>query len=89
MGLVGVNQSSTYRECDITNYSIDTIYDINYSYERDAAFAIVDNFEITCAGMQPYHYDYQKYIDEYGVDAVMKMKNMKMSQKTFRDYGID
>lgn len=79
----------TYMECDITNYSIDTIYDINYSYERDAAFAIVDNFEITCAGMQPYHYDYQKYIDEYGVDAVMKMKNMKMSQKTFRDYGID
>ncbi|WP_232212366.1 hypothetical protein [Candidatus Nitrosopumilus sediminis] len=79
----------TYRECDITNYSIDTLYDNDYSYNRASVFVIVDNFEITCAGMQPYHYDYQKYIDEYGVDAVMKMKNMKMSPKTHNDYGID
>lgn len=79
----------TYRECDITNYFIDTLYDNDYSYNRDSVFVLVDNFEITCAGMQPYHYDYQKYIDQYGVDAVMKMKNMKMGPKTFADYGID
>jgi len=79
----------TYRECDITNYSIDTLYDNDYSYNRASVFVIVDNFEITCAGMQPYHYDYQKYIDEYGLDAVMKMKNMEMSPKKYNDYGID
>jgi len=38
--------------------------------------------------MQPYQY-YQKYIDEYGVDAVMKMNNTKIDPKTYRDYGID
>jgi len=79
----------TYRECDITNYTIDTLYDNDYSYNRASVFVLVDNFEITCAGMQPYHYDYQKYIDEYGVESVTKMKNMKMSPKTFKDYGID
>lgn len=79
----------TYRECDITNYTIDTLYDNDYSYNMASAFVLVDNFEITCAGMQPYHYDYQKYIDQYGLDAVMKMKNMEMSPKTYRDYGID
>ncbi|QLH07083.1 hypothetical protein C5F50_08375 [Nitrosopumilus ureiphilus] len=78
-----------YRECDITNYSIDTLNDKDYSYNRASVFVLVDNFEITCAGMQPYHYDYQKYIDEYGVDAVMKMSKMKMSPKTYKDYGID
>jgi|GEM_PF-3540868 len=78
----------TYRECDITNYNIDTLYDNDYSYNRASVFVLVDNFEITCTGMQPYHYDYQKYIDEYGVEAVMKMKNMEMSPKTFKDYGV-
>lgn len=79
----------TYRECDITNYTIDTLNDKDYSYNRASVFVVVDNFEITCAGMQPYHYDYQKYIDEYGVDAVMKMHSMEMSPKTYKDYGID
>jgi hypothetical protein len=79
----------TYRECDITNYTIDTLYDNDYSYNKASVFVLVDNFEITCAGMQPYHYDYQKYIDEYGLEDVMKMKNMEMSPKTFKDYNLD
>ncbi|AJM92598.1 hypothetical protein [Nitrosopumilus piranensis] len=79
----------TYRECDITNYTIDTLNDKDYSYNKASVFVLVDNFEITCTGMQPYHYEYQKYIDEYGVEAVMKMHNMKMSPKTYKDYGID
>lgn len=79
----------TYRECNITNYTIDTLYDNDYSYNKASAFVIVDNFEFTCKGMQPYHYDYQKYINEYGMDSVMKMKGMEMVPKTYRDYGID
>jgi hypothetical protein len=79
----------TYRDCDFTNYTIDTLYDNDYSYNRASAFVLVDNFVITCKGMQPYHYDYQKYIDEYGVDSVMKMKGMDMVPKTSKDYGID
>ena len=79
----------TYRECDITNYTIDTLYDNDYSYNRASAFVLVDNFEFSCKGMQPYHYDYQRYIDEYGLDAVMKMKGMEMVPKTYRDYGAD
>ena len=79
----------TYRECDITDYTIDTLNDKDYSYNRASVFVVVDNFEITCAGMQPYHYDYQKYIDEYGKDAVMKMSNIEMSPKTYKDYSID
>jgi len=78
-----------YRECDITDYNIDTLYDNDYSYNRASAFVLVDNFEITCAGMQPYHYNYQKYIDEYGVDWVKRMKDVEMSPKTFQDYGAD
>jgi len=79
----------TYRECDITNYTIDTLHDNDYSYNQASVFVVVDNFEITCAGMTPYHYDYQKYIDEYGLDDVMKMDNMKMSPKMYRDYNLD
>ncbi|NND85941.1 MAG: hypothetical protein HKM23_01155 [Nitrosopumilus sp.] len=79
----------TYRECDISNYTIDTLYDNDYSYNRASVFVLVDNFEITCKGMQPYHYDYQKYIDEYGVDAVMKMKNMEMTPKDYQSYNLD
>jgi len=78
-----------YRGCDITNYTIDTLYDNDYSYNQASVFVLVDNFEITCAGMQPYHYDYQKYIDEYGLDDVLKMTSMKMSPKMYNDYNLD
>jgi len=82
-------RKTTYRECNISNYTIDTLHDNDYSYNRVSVFVVVDNFEITCKGMQPYHYDYQKYIDEYGVDAVMTMKNMKMSPMNHQSYNLD
>lgn len=74
-----------YRGCDITNYSIDTLYDNDYSYNQKSVFVLVDNFEMTCNGMVPYHYDYQKYIDQYGLDHVLKMTDMDMTPKKFND----
>jgi len=79
----------TFRECDITNYTIDTLHDNDYSYNQFSVFVVVDNFEISCGGMTPYHYDYQEYIDVYGLDDVMKMDNMKISPKMYNDYNLD
>ena len=75
-----------YRKCVISDYSIDTLHDNDYSYSKASTFVLVDNFEFTCVGYNPYHFDYEEYIEKYGMDEVMKMEEMKMGPMEPRMY---
>lgn len=44
-----------YKDCHISDFYIDTLYDKNKSYQKMSEFAYVDHFEFTCSGYHPIH----------------------------------
>jgi len=71
-------RSFDYRNCKVSDYSIDTLHDKEESYNKVSTFVIVDNFEFTCSAYQPLHYGYEEYIEKHGMEGMMEMSEMTM-----------
>ena len=72
----------SYDDCRIKNYTIETITDKGKEYNRSSKFAIVDNFEFQCIGLQLKNPMYQKMLDDKKAEEKAAMKSSQTAIKS-------
>ncbi len=75
-----------FENCDIEDFSLDTLYDKNKSYEGTSKFALVETFEFQCTGAHPLHPEVTEGTGESSEEAITNKEPKEKESPTWEDF---
>lgn len=72
--------------CDIEDFSLETLYDKNKSYQGLSKFALVETFEFQCRGFHPLHPEVTEDTDESSEEPIIDKESEEKEPPTWKDF---
>ena len=75
-----------FEKCDIEDFSLETLYDDNLTYQGTSKFALVETFEFQCVGFHPLHPKVTKATGESSEEAITNKEPEEKESLTWEDF---
>lgn len=84
-----LNSLVMFEKCDLENFSLNTLYDDNYSFEGTSKFALVETFEFECIGFHPWHPEVTKDTGKNSEDVITNKETEEKEPLTWEKFYPD